>query len=74
MYHGVSYGKFNTALMLKINTVTSLMCLHTIPVPEAYFCLLRVEELNELTDEVPSIFNFTHTDYVSERVKRASSF
>lgn len=49
MYHGVSYGKFNTALMLKINTVTSLMCLHTFPVPEAYFCSLRVEELNELT-------------------------
>lgn len=27
--------------------------------------------MNWQLDEVPSIFNFTHTDYVSERVKRS---
>lgn len=27
--------------------------------------------MNLQLDEVPSIFDFTHTDYVSERVKRS---
>jgi len=49
MCYEVSYVKFNTVLMFKINIVTSIICLYTSPVPEACFSLSGVEELTELT-------------------------
>lgn len=73
MYYEISHGKLHTILMLEIIIVTSLTCLYTFPVSEAYFRLSRVKEVNLQLDKVLSVFNFTHTDLFSES-KEAPSF
>lgn len=49
MYSEVSYGKFSTVFMLKMNIVTSLIYLYISLILDFYFCLSMVEELTKFT-------------------------